>query len=41
MSDLQAGTGGGGSTAAGLTGTRRDPHAASKGTTTRGTGSAA
>ena len=35
-----SGTGGGGNNAAGWTGRRRDPHEASKGTTTRGIGSA-
>ena len=37
---LMSGTGGGGNNAAGWTGRRRDPHEASKGTTTRGIGSA-
>ena len=37
---LTSGTGGGGNNAAGWTGRRRDPHEASKGTTTRGIGSA-
>ena len=40
VSWFRPGTGGGGSRAAGWTGRRRDPHGASKGTTTRGTGSA-
>ena len=37
---LTSGTGGGGNNAAGWTGRRRDPHEASKGTTTSGIGSA-
>ena len=40
LAGLRPGIGGGGNKAAGWTGRRRDPHAASKGTTTRGIGSA-